>query len=355
MSKVFSRLKDKVEKGRLGLNSGIPTRLSRMDYFTTGIQQGDYWLIGAETNVGKTKFVRDQFIYEPYNYWLKNKDKFNIHFIDFSLEMTAEDNLADLISKDIYVDYGKVISRSVLLSQGRNKEGVQRRLEDEYYDMLCSYEERYADFEKHLTIIDTDVTPSFFHDVLMKYAEAHGTFEKESKFIGRRGKYTPKDDNLYTIILFDTINLADAEPKQTVKETIDRISRICVWFRKVCNFTPVIIQQFGAELSSTDRSRHGIKTPLLRDFEDSKRTTKDATIVLGLFDPTRHAMEEILEYNVLEMKNWIRTLHLLKNRNGEMNKSVALQFKGAIGMFEELPSAQMFKDNPGLYKLVTKY
>jgi replicative DNA helicase len=356
MSKVFKSLKEQVKRGMEGLNTGLPTRLTRLDSFTTGIQQGNYWLIGAETSVGKTVFARDQFIYEPYQYWLANKDKFSINFLDFSLEMTAEQNLASLVSKDIYRDYGKVVSKEVLLSKGRDIDGNARLLHEDIFEIFESYEEKYEEFEKHMTIIDTDVTPTLYHLILMKYAKMHGKFENnDAKYIGQAGAYTPNDPSLYTMILFDTINLGEPEENQVVKQAIDRLSRISVWFRNVCKFTFVIIQQFNSEISSTDRFKTNIKTPLLRDFEDSKRPTKDADIVLGLFDPSRHEMDTVLGYNCELMKNWFRSAHLMKNRNGENNKAVGMQFKGATGMFSELPRASMFRDDPTLYEKYMKY
>lgn len=356
MRKVFSSLKEQVARGRQGLNTGLPTRLTRLDSFTTGIQQSNYWLVGAETSVGKTVFVRDQFIYQPYQHWLANKDKFNINFIDFSLEMTAEQNLASLISKDIYRDYGKAVSKEVLLSKGRDINGNARILSDEYHEIFESYEEAYEEFEKHMFIVDDEVSPTYFHDVLFAYAKKHGKFERpDAKFISKAGAYTPNDPNLYTIAIFDTINLAEPETGQVPKQAIDRVSRIAVWFRNICRFTPVIIQQFNSEISSTDRVKTNIKTPLLRDFEDSKRPTKDADIVVGLFDPQRHEMETVLGYNAKLMGNWIRTAHLMKNRNGENNKAVGMQFMGATGIFNELPKASLFKDNPSLYEKYMKY
>jgi hypothetical protein len=270
--------------------------------------------------------------------------------------MTEEDNLANFVVKDIYRDYNKVVSRSVLLSQGRTKDGAERKLNDDIYECFMSYEDRLNELEKHITIVDTEVTPSYYHDVLFAYAKANGTFENsDATFISKAGKYTPHNQKLFTIVIIDTINLADTEPGQTVKQTIDRISRINVWFRNICRFTPIVIQQFNADISGTDRSRYGIKTPLLRDFEDSKRPTKDADIVVGLFDPTRHDMEECAGHNVTILQNWFRSIHLMKNRNGEMNISAGLLFKGAVGMFEELPDPKIFKDNPELYKRIMTY
>ena len=56
MRGLYDRLKNKVDRGRQGLSYGIPTRLRKLDYYTTGIQQGNYWVIGAETNVNLTLY-----------------------------------------------------------------------------------------------------------------------------------------------------------------------------------------------------------------------------------------------------------------------------------------------------------
>jgi replicative DNA helicase len=56
MRGLYDRLKNKVDRGRQGLSMGIPTRLRKLDYFTTGIQQGNYWVVGAETNVNLTLY-----------------------------------------------------------------------------------------------------------------------------------------------------------------------------------------------------------------------------------------------------------------------------------------------------------
>ena len=120
--------------------------------------------------------------------------------------------------------------------------------------------------------------------------------------------------------------------------------------------TPIIIQQFNAEISAVDRNRYGIKTPLLRDFEDSKRTTKDANVVFGLFEPIRHMRPDetqFMGYDMNILRTWFRSLHLLKHRNGPSNKFIPLQYKGAVGMFSQMPDANTM--TPELYAIATRY
>lgn len=353
--KLYNKILYQVQRGMLGLNKGIPTSFTRMDEYTTGIQQGDYILIAGETGAGKTKLARDQFVYVPYEYYLKEKTKnpntkLDVNFIDFSLEMSLEDNMADFICKKIYEDTKVKITRNNLYSKGNHK------LTPFQYQLYTSkkYQDYINEFEKHIDIHDEDITPTTYHNTLLDYAKKHGRFRNNSeKIISRMGAYTPNNPNLYTIILLDTINLAEVEDRQTIKQSIDRISRISVWFRKVCKFTPIVIQQFGAELSSTERGKYGIKTPIIRDLEDSRRPGKDCSIAFGLFDPVKHDMKTIKGYDVQQLKSFIRTLHLMKNRNGGDYVTVGLQFKGAVGRFCELPPANKMTKQE--YRYYTQY
>lgn len=353
--KLYDRVLYKIQRGLLGHNKGIPTAFKSMDEYTTGIQQGDYILIAGEQGTGKTKLVRDQFIYNPYNYYLNQKQTnpastFDIKFIDFSLEMSIEDNMADFVCKKIYDDTNIKITRKQLYSIGGHK------LTPKQYELYTSdlYKQYINQFNDHIVIHDQDLTPTHYHNILLRYALQNGMFDHpKEKLISRMGRYTPHNPDLYSIIILDTINLAETEKNQTIKQSIDRISRISVWFRKICNFTPVIVQQFSADLSSTDRGRFGIKTPIMRDLEDSRRPGKDCSIALGLFDPVAHDMKVILGYDVKQLKGWIRTLHLMKNRNGESNVKIALQFKGGVGKFQELPHAK--KMAPQDYRFYTQY
>lgn len=355
MSSIFNKTKQLVEVGRSDAILAIPTQIPKLDQYIYGTRQGCYYLYGAESGVGKTTFVRETHMHKAYEIFKKVNDpsKLDVLFIDFSLEISAEINMAAAVSRRIYHDYQRVIPVDRLL--GWQQEGG--KLSDENYKLFCSYQSYFEEFEKRLLVVDEETSPTLYHDVLMQVARANGKFSREGKYISECGHYTPNNPNLYIIVIVDTVNLADMEPThETVKSAIDRISRISVWFRNKCNITPIIIQQFNAEISSTDRSRYGVSTPLLRDFEDSKRTTKDANVVLGLYDAQRHLKEGTTlfrGYDITQLKSWFRSLHLLKNRNSEPNKFIPLKFDGAVGCFEQLPEASAMDE--AAYALATKH
>lgn len=55
--KYWDRLKEKIERGKLGLNTGIPFQgFETLSNHIKNIQQGRYDLVAAGTSTGKIKF-----------------------------------------------------------------------------------------------------------------------------------------------------------------------------------------------------------------------------------------------------------------------------------------------------------
>ncbi len=334
---VVNRTYDAIDRGRDDSVKCIPTGIPKFDEYLDGTRQGTMYLYGAESGVGKTTLVRDKHMHTAYEFVKSVNDptKVDVLFVDFSLEITPVITMAAAMSRKLYLEYQKVVPYRKIL----------KGLSDENKVLIDSMRDYFTEFERKLLVFDDEISPNKYHDILLDIAKANGRFSHEGRYISQCGTYTPNNPNLYVIILVDTVNLAETDSgHDTIKSTIDRISRLSVWFRNKCNFTPIIIQQFNAEISAVDRSRYGIKTPLLRDFEDSKRPVKDANIVFGLYDPSRHMKEEesiFRGYDIMQLKSWFRSLHLLKHREGEANKFIPLKYSGAVGTFEQLPDAMM--------------
>jgi hypothetical protein len=344
-----------VDDAQQGNIASIPTTLPKYNKFVYGTRQGTIYLYGAETGVGKTTFVREKHMHEVYEFFkaVNDTDKLDLMFVDFSLEITPEINMGAAIIRKIFLDHRVVISMDELFRW----DSQRPVLDQAKYNLVQSYKPYFEEFQKRLLVVDGEVNPTLFHNVLMKVARANGTWEKEGDFISECSGYKPNNPHLYVIVLYDTMNLTEIEPPHdTVKTSIDRNSRIAVYFRNKCNFTFIEVQQFNAEISAVDRNRYGIKTPLLRDFEDSKRPTKDADVVFGLFDPMRHMREDermFNGYDITILKSWFRSLHLLKNRKGQSNKFIPLKFDGEVGVFTQLPGTEAMDQQA--YMLATRH
>lgn len=333
LDRTLARIQRGRDKGRV---NSVKTGIPMYDDLIDGTTQGTMYLYGAETSVGKTTFVRDKHIYTPYEYYkvVNDPSKFDVLFVDFSLEMSPEINMAAAMSRKLFLQEGIVLPVKRIL----------KNLSDEHMDIIMKKIAPYFDdFQKKMMVIDEDLNPDKYHEILMEVAKMTGTFAKEGRWISECDGWVAKNPNQFVILVVDTVNLAE-DDHDSIKRVIDRISRISVWFRNKCGFIPIIIQQFNADISGVERvHKFGLKTPMLRDFEDSKRPVKDADIVVGLYDPIRHMkQDEVLfhGYDIAFLRNWFRSLHLMKNRFGENNRYVPLKFDGAVGVFEQMPSVE---------------
>lgn len=77
--------------------------------------------------------------------------------------------------------------------------------------------------------------------------------------------------------------------------------------------------------------------PQLSDFKESGNTQEDANVVLALFSPQRYEIPRFRDYDIVKMRNRFRSLSILKNRDGEADKVLGMEFIGEVGTFNELP------------------
>lgn len=350
---VIQRTLNLSRNGNSGGITAYPTNLPKYNEYLYGGRQGVYINLFAETAVGKTGLGRHLYVHTPFEYYKQINDptKFDVMIADFSLEIAAEANMASAIARKAYIDYQKVIPVASIFGWGSNK------LTEEQTRIVNSYESYFDEFQRKCVIVDGEVSPTVFHDVLLEMARRNGRFEREGRWVWECGAYTPTNPNMYLIAIVDTVNLTEIEQgHSTVKSAIDKISRYSILFRNICKFLICVLQQINSELASTDRARYGILSPRLNDGEDSKRPSKDANIVLGLFEPLRHMKEDqtiFKGYDMNIMQSWLRTLHILKHREGVMNKYIPLKAYGAVSYYEQLPYAKDMTQQD--YEQATRY
>ena len=70
---------------------------------------------------------------------------------------------------------------------------------------------------------------------------------------------------------------------------------------------------------------------------DSSYTANDCNVLLGLFSPARFGLPEYMGYDVKKLKDHLRFVEIVINRDGEMGGIMPLYFDGATNSFFELP------------------
>lgn len=336
----FKRRRDKLLNG--GINS-IPSPFIRFQNDFIGIEQGKYYCITSSTKGAKTQFTSYMFLYTPILYAYEHPDQLRLKIFYYPLEESKESIVARFMSFLLFIKSGIRIAPIDLRSTNNSKildSSIIELLESkEYKDILKFFED---------TVIFSDsANPSGVWFECRKYALEHGHIvTRKQKIKGQLGEtqevdtfdyYVPDDPDEYRIIMYDHVSLINTENGMTLKQSIDKLSEYCVILRNKYNFTPVIIQQQAFAGESLEAFKEKKLRPTIANLSDSKYCSRDANVVLGLFSPAKHDLREYMGYDITKLKDSVRFLEVIVNRDGCMGGLVALYFDGAVCYFKELP------------------
>lgn len=338
----FEQLKKEVEHGMSGRNNSIPTGFNRLNYFM-GIRKGMYYLVGGLTGSGKTSFIDDCFVLNPFDWYIsdKNKTKVKLKIIYRSMERSRTYKLAKWVSRKIFLDQGMIIPVNKLLGWGSEK------LTHDEHDLFLSYSEYINKMSEVITIIDGPENPVGIAKELKAYALERGRIEQVDEY---NKQYIPDDENEVTLIIIDHIGLLKTTKDQpNRKAAIDKMSDELRYARDFFGYSPVVVSQFNRDISNPIRLKNGDVEPQLEDFADSSQTQNDADVVLGLFDPIRYKVADPSKYDLAKLKDdfgakYFRSLRIIKNSYGEDDIRIGMAFLGQIGMFKELPKRSIITE-----------
>jgi hypothetical protein len=339
----FEHLAKEVELGLSDRNNGIPMGFDRLNRYV-GIRKSMYFLVGGLTGSGKTSFIDDAFVLNPFDWYrsVQNRQDIKLKIIYRSMERSRTYKFAKWISRRIFLDYGMIIPVSKML--GWQKEKMTK---DEH-DLFLTYRDYMGELNECVTIIDGPENPVGIAKELKAHALENGTIERLDEF---NKIYIPNHENEVTIVVIDHIGLLKTTKDQpTKKEAIDKMSDELRYARDFYGYTPVVVSQFNRSISNPMRIKNGDVEPQLEDFAESSSTQNDADIVMALFDPLRYKVADPSGYNLDKLRDdfgakYFRSLRLIKNSYGEDDIRIGLGFLGQIGMFKELPRRKDMTDD----------
>lgn len=328
-----------VDKGRLGVNQGLPTGLPKLDSIIFGVQKSTYYLIGGDTSSGKSSLVNQIALFEPYAYAIQNPDKIKVKYVYFSYEMQARKQFLRGLSREIYKNEKKVYSNEFILSR-------KNKISEEGYAKIKSYLPYFDRLEDDISFYETSLTPKKVEEILLYHAKLYGDFVENSTT--KEIHYVLKEEykNLHLIVIYDHASLTKSEGNSDTKSKIDKVSKTFIEFRNMCSFTFFMLQQFNRGIRSMDRKKFDSQEPTLDDFSGSADTGQDADVVLAISYPITYGLETYRGYLIAPKQggfgNRFRGISILKARDGEPNVHLGICFFGEVGMWINLPKADEF-------------
>jgi hypothetical protein len=337
----FDQLKQEVQLGLDGRNGGIPMGFDRLNRYI-GIRKSMYFLVGGLTGSGKTSFIDDAFVLNPFDWYISQKDPgIKLRIIYRSMERSRTYKLAKWVGRKIFLDHGVIIPVPKLL-------GWTEKMSHDEHDLFLMYEDYMNRMDDVITIIDGPENPVGIAKELKAHAVKNGRIEQIDEYNKR---YFPNNESEITIVVIDHIGLLKTtKDHSTKKQAIDKMSDELRFARDFYGYTPVVVSQFNRDISNPIRIKNGDVEPQLEDFAESSSTQNDSDIVLALFDPMRYKVADPSGYNLEKLKDefgakYFRNLRLIKNSYGEDDVRIGLGFMGQIGMFKELPRRKDMTDS----------
>jgi replicative DNA helicase len=347
--RYWDRLKAGIERGKEGLNTGIPFQgFTTLSNHVKNIQQGRYDLVFAGTSVGKTAFINSTYVYGAIDFLQCNPGYIHdLEIIYYSLEIPPEHQIAKHIASLMWKEHGVLTSKDEILSIGNT------RIRPEVEALLLGYEERLEEIQSKFLKYRSSLSPKFLWKDIMSYAEKRGTVIRNDD--GIILDYKPHNPALITMIVIDHIGLIDYSSHKDLKEAIDQVSRSLVIFRNMFNFTPVVVVQSNRGSEQMDRREDDNWMPMLSDIKNTSNLAEDANTVIGLASPFYYKVDNCLGYDITKYKDRYRLAKLLKNRDGERNKLISFLFIGEYGGYYQLPTAEEGLGKPEELQKITDY
>ncbi len=332
-----------------GKDISIPFPFPRFSQYIPGIQQRRYYIVTANSKVGKTKLADFLFVYNPLNYVINNKTNIKVKILYFSLEMSKEDKVKELISYLLFTKKGVRISPDLMDSVYKSY-----ILEDKVLKDIEELKPTLDEYLNRIEFYDNVRNPFGIYKAVREYAHSHGHYEdvdgnilnteyiekgthEEAKKIFR---YVPDDEDEYVIVVTDHISLLTQEKGETLHGTIGKFSsQYCIAMRDRWKYVVVNIQQQMAAQEGVDNLQANMLRPSANGLGDNKLTGRDADMVLGLFAPIRFRKEMWEGYNIKKLKDNFREISVVLNRRGSPAIS-GLFFDGAVNYFAELPKPE---------------
>lgn len=356
--RILNRLKQRQLRILSGKVNCIPSKFKRFRNDFIGIEQDCYYTITSFTKGAKTQFTSDVFIFEPLMYCYNNRGENDVKLkvIYFPLEETEDRITERFMSWLLYKLKGIRISpRDLRSTTSAVPQEVLDILESEEFQEILDY------FEGCVIIPDEAGNPTGIYKYCVRYAEEHGTVHyKKGKRKDEFGNvqeievfdsYEQDDPNEYRLVVIDTINLIDTERGMTMKQSMDKLSEyLAKYLRNKYHYSPVVIQQQAFDQESNEAFKLGRMRPSVAGLGDSKYTSRDSNVVLGLYSPFRFGQENCEGYDIKKLRDNFRLLEVIVNRDGEMGGLCPLFFDGAVCNFTELPHPKLTAELAKVYK-----
>ncbi|MBO4531471.1 MAG: hypothetical protein J5767_12640 [Paludibacteraceae bacterium] len=335
------------------LNGGCNCISSPFDRFLEdfpGLMMGDGIVVTAATKGAKSQFTNFLVKFNSLRFAMENPDKCHLHIMDFLLEESEKDLNSRYFRFLYYLIDGDLVGKHKL-------ESTREPVSDELLNRLDT--PRYMKFEKfyseHIEVHNV-TNPRKIIDKCWKFVKNNADirFKDDDKLytgnelsdsyydmIAEHSEIEETiwhDPMMYFIINIDHISLISEFPNKNLKQSIDELSKVLmINFRRDMKCIVSFVQQQNFDQESNESVKRTKGMPTKSNLADSKYPSRDTVYMFGVYSPASNNINEYGGYDIERLKDNVRFVTMMVNRNGTPGSILPLGFLGQAGWFEELP------------------
>lgn len=316
----------------------------RLCRYVPGVVPGIMYKVTSHMGVGKTQLAKFLFVYQTMLYAIKHNINFKV--IYFALEESKEEFIDSLFLHLMRRIEKQHVDRFALTGFS------QKAVDQAKIEALRRVEKAMAKLISNIEVIDNKYEPTKMLEVCKGYAKKWGTFIQNAD---GTEQYVPNDSKQITLVVTDHISLLEPEFNDKSKTFMSDRQTIARWHTHYCrrilakewNWAVLNIQQQALDSAKEQYNYKGTSIidkliPSLEGLANNKEVGRDDYVTLGLFSPAMFNVSQFKGYDIYngtpeDFGDRLRTIHLLKNRFGEPNKTLPVYFDGRYTYFKELP------------------
>lgn len=331
-----------VTAGMKGHNYGFDNGLVTPNNYLYGTHRGRYYLIGADSGVGKTTVGDSMFLLHPWMYAKKHGIPFYGKYLSF--EISKREKIARWVSFFVNLLFGRDIPSDYMM--GRIPGLI---LSDDDLNMIKTGKQYVDTMLQDVEVIEGAVHPTWVLMWMIEHYKKIGSIErapsKDPKKEGYIIGFKAYDPLQMTMLYCDHLALTHEEKGVVgTKAAMDKMSTNAVALRNTFGTAIAYYQQFNTELTSMHRLHkkgENMVSPQRTDFGDSKYGYRDADVVGALISPVQFDLERYKKYDIAQLRNYFLAMHLLKNRYGTSSRIFPLFMNPISGILYDLPNQPM--------------
>lgn len=358
--------------------NAIPFTFSKFSEHVYGIEHSRQYGITAPSGASKSKLSRDMFLFQPFDFYMKNKDKMDIdiRINMFCLEDSPTKVGMNLTSKLLWDKHGLRIPIKVLESQrDALDEDLLKKIESlgPYFEKFS--EKVYMSSTTNPSVIKKEILSFLMHPSVGDIVDSKGnvldnkiprhkahvkngvgniveTTLTDLQYYRHQGGqlyYKKKNPNLFVINIFDNLQAMDRGSNKY--DTLDEFCRMTLR-KELCEFyqcANVIVQQQNQgsrqiKKDMTGETMSDTLIPSIAGLGEFKNSVQTMHYLFGIYSPFNDGLDRFQKYDIKSLAWYYRYISILKsNYCPNFNFSV---FADPIAeTFKDLPS---HKDTQGL-------